>query len=253
MRDTELDQDPHTQNHLHFKNLSASSESESSSTMTVSHVQFDGLKKSLSDLKQHFEYFCQEEISKITSFDFCSFTLDPNTAGEHLILSENNRQMTYPEHRGRYKFPCKVFCKESVFGRCYWEVEWSGRCVHISVSYKEMKDRGKGSVGMFGNNNTSWSLQCFPKPVFWHKSIKKTEISSPLSSRVGVYVDHKAGTLSFYSVSDTVTLLHHVKTTFTQPLYPGFWFSASGFGDLLNLDTSGTNTNVFSSVKLCDP
>ncbi|XP_052391480.1 tripartite motif-containing protein 16-like isoform X1 [Carassius gibelio] len=263
MRDTELDRDPHTQNHLHFKNLSASSESESSSTMTVSHVQFDGLKKSLSDLKQHFEDFCQEEISKIISFVariqilpltrnhfkqyFCSFTLDPNTAGEHLILSENNRQMTYPEHRGRYKFPCKVFCKESVFGRCYWEVEWSGRCVHISVSYKEKRDRGKGSVGMFGNNNTSWSLQCFPKPVFWHKSIK-TEISSPLSSRVGVYVDHNAGTLSFYSVSDTVTLLHRVQTTFTQPLYPGFWFSASGFGDLLNLDTK-----VFSSVKLCDP
>lgn len=191
-------------------------------------------------------------IYKSSSLDFCSFTLDPNTAIEHLVLSENNRQMTHTGHLGIYKFPCKVFCKESVFGRCYWEVEWNGRCVHISVSYKEMSGRGKGLVGMFGNNNTSWSLQCFPKPVFWHKSIK-TEISRPLSSRVGVFVDYKAGTLSFYSVSDTVTLLHRVQTTFTQPLYPGFWFSASGSGDLLNLDNSGSNTNVFSSVKLCDP
>jgi len=38
-----------------------------------------------------------------------------------------------------------------------------------------------------------------------------------------VYVDHSAGTLSFYRVSgDTMTLFHTVQTTFTQPLYPGF-------------------------------
>ncbi|TNN63905.1 Tripartite motif-containing protein 16 [Liparis tanakae] len=42
------------------------------------------------------------------------------------------------------------------------------------------------------------------------------------SSRIGVYLDHKAGILSFYSVSDTMTLLHRVQTTFTQPLYAGF-------------------------------
>ncbi|XP_058611747.1 tripartite motif-containing protein 16-like protein isoform X1 [Onychostoma macrolepis] len=267
-RDTELDQHSHTEQHFPFKNLSVSSESEESYSMTVDHILFDGLRKSLSDLKQHFEDLYQEEISNIFSVVariqilpltrnhfkhyFCSFTLDPNTVIEHLVLSENNRQMTHTGHLGIYKFPCKVFCKESVFGRCYWEVEWNGRCVHISVSYKEISGTGKGLVGMFGNNNTSWSLQCFPKPVFWHKSIK-TEISRPLSSRVGVFVDYKAGTLSFYSVSDTVTLLHSVQTTFTQPLYPGFWFSASGSGDLLNLDDSGSNTNVFSSVKLCDP
>ncbi|CAB1432016.1 unnamed protein product [Pleuronectes platessa] len=39
--------------------------------------------------------------------------------------------------------------------------------------------------------------------------------------RVGVYLDHSAGVLSFYSVSDTMTLLHRVQTTFTQPLYAG--------------------------------
>ncbi len=53
--------------------------------------------------------------------------------------------------------------------------------------------------------------------------------------RIGVFVDHGAGTLSFYSVSDTMSLIHTVQTTFTQTLYPGFRFwSGSG-----------------SSVKLC--
>ncbi|XP_067274559.1 putative leucine-rich repeat-containing protein DDB_G0290503 [Pseudorasbora parva] len=61
-RDAELDQHPHTAEHFHFKNLSASSESEESSV-----DMFDGLRKSLSDLKQHFEHSCQEAISKIIS------------------------------------------------------------------------------------------------------------------------------------------------------------------------------------------
>ncbi len=53
--------------------------------------------------------------------------------------------------------------------------------------------------------------------------------------RIGVFVDHGAGTLSFYSVSDTMSLIHTVQTTFTQTLYPGFGFRV----------WSG------SSVKLC--
>ncbi|KAI3374195.1 hypothetical protein L3Q82_006059 [Scortum barcoo] len=47
--------------------------------------------------------------------------------------------------------------------------------------------------------------------------------SCPRSSRVGVYLDHRAGILSFYSISETMTLLHRVQTTFTQPLYAGLW------------------------------
>ncbi|KAL4009455.1 hypothetical protein ACER0C_003307 [Sarotherodon galilaeus] len=40
-----------------------------------------------------------------------------------------------------------------------------------------------------------------------------------------VYVDCPAGTLSFYRVSsDTLIHLHTFNTTFTQTLYPGFWF-----------------------------
>ncbi|GAA6089556.1 E3 ubiquitin/ISG15 ligase TRIM25-like isoform X3, partial [Tachysurus ichikawai] len=44
------------------------------------------------------------------------------------------------------------------------------------------------------------------------------------------------GTLSFYSVSDTMRLLHRVHTTFTQPLYAGFYLFSFN-----------------SPTKLCDP
>ncbi|GAA6096349.1 tripartite motif-containing protein 16-like, partial [Tachysurus ichikawai] len=129
-----------------------------------------------------------------------------------------------------------VLCKESVCGRCYWEVERSGDVVYISVSYKEISRKGGGYECWFGHNSQSWSLRCFSSSVsFWHNKIK-TELRGPSSSRIGVYVDHSAGTLSFYSVSDTTRLLHRVHTTFTQPLYAGvcMW---------------GYN----SSVRFCDP
>ncbi|KAI2661026.1 E3 ubiquitin-protein ligase TRIM39 [Labeo rohita] len=60
-----------------------------------------------------------------------------------------------------------------------------------------------------------------------------------VSSRIGVYVDESAGNLSFYSVSDTVSLIHTIQTTFTQPLYPGFTVYP------------GFKLGYESSVKLC--
>ncbi len=188
-------------------------------------------------------FFCptvHEKIKQIhNSWFWCvlspsdshQFTLDLNTVNKHLRLSENNRVITdtdtvqsYPDHPDRFDVYSQVLCRESVSGRCYWELEWSGRGVRISVSYKSISRKGRGNECMFGNNDQSWSLDCFPSRCsFIHNNIK-TDISvKSISRRIGVFVDHGAGTLSFYSVSDTMNLIHTVQTTFTQPLYPGVW------------------------------
>ncbi len=161
--------------------------------------------------------------------DYQQFTLDPNTAHDYLELSEMNRVVTnmnktqpYPDHLDRFNHWYQVLCRESVCGRCYWEVEWSGG-VEISVSYKSISRKGRGSECSFGRNDQSWCLTCSGCFSFLHnyKWSFLPVVSS--SSRIGVYVDHSEGTLSFYSVSDTMTLIHRVHTTFTQPLYAGFW------------------------------
>ncbi|XP_036436011.1 tripartite motif-containing protein 16-like isoform X1 [Colossoma macropomum] len=268
-RHTELEQLSHTEDHIHFlqsfQSLCVSSGSEDSPSITVhQHLSFDGVRRSLSELKERLEEFCREEFSKIpphaaavqilssepkTREDFlqyfCQLTLDPNTANRSLILSEKNKVVTYSDkdqpysdHPERFNYWDQVLCKESVSGRCYWEVEWSseGRgCVYLSVSYKGISRKGGGYDCGFGFNSQSWSLRCSPSLTFWHNNMK-AEISKPSSSRIGVYVDHSAGTLSFYSVSDTMTLLHTVHTTFTQPLYAGFCVYGV----------------VGSSVRLCD-
>ncbi|KAK2831783.1 hypothetical protein Q7C36_016869 [Tachysurus vachellii] len=266
-RVTELEQLSHTHNDIHFlqsfPSLCVPPVCDDSLSFTVNqHLSFDGTRKSLSDLKKRVEQICKEEFNKIQpqaaavqmilSSDpksrkdflqyFCYLTLDPNTAHHQLIVSEKNRVVTrsetqqqYSDHPERFDSWIQVLCKESVCGRCYWEVEWS-RNVFISVTYKEISRKGGVNECWFGYNSQSWSLQCSSSSVsFYHNNIK-TELRGPSSSRIGVYVDHSAGTLTFYSVSDTMRLLHRVHTTFTQPLYAGFCMWSYN-----------------SSVRFCDP
>ncbi|XP_050995535.1 tripartite motif-containing protein 16-like [Labeo rohita] len=268
-RDAELEQLSHTQDHIQFlqsfQSLSAPPEStDGNDDPFSSFVSFDGLRESVHQLRDKLEDFCKEELKKISDRgkvleihllsetspssrnDFLQYshqlTLDLNTLNKLLRLSERNRVITgtktdqsYPDHPDRFDHYCQVLCRESVCGRCYWELQWSGdRAVFISVSYKSISRKGRGNECLFGSNGQSWSLGCSPSSYsFIHNNIVTDLPVKSISSRIGVFVDHSAGTLSFYSVSDTMSLIHTVQTTFTQPLYPGFWFGSG------------------SSVKLC--
>ncbi|XP_073677027.1 tripartite motif-containing protein 16-like [Garra rufa] len=252
-RDAELEQLSHTQDHIQFlqsfQSLSAPPESTDRNYLHPFSSLFssDGLRKFVHQLIDNLVDFCKEELKKIsdrvtftnivfwTRRNFLQYshqlTLDLNTVNKHLCLSENNRVITYtkrvqpyPDHPDRFNsvFNVQVLCRESVCGHCYWEIEWSG-FVHISVTYKSIS-RKRGVECRFGSNDQSWSLFCSTSSFSFIHNNKWTVLPlEPISSRIGVFVDHSAGTLSFYSVSDTMSLIHTVQTTFTQPLYPGFW------------------------------
>ncbi|XP_056335931.1 tripartite motif-containing protein 16-like isoform X1 [Danio aesculapii] len=253
-KDAELVQLSHTDHHIHFlqsfQSLSAPGSTDSSSITVSSRLSFDDVGKSVSRLREKLEHFCRGEIEKISGKvrditriykpepkireEFLQYyrqlTLDPNTVNNYLLLSEGNRvfeytskDQQYPDHPDRFDCWLQVLCRESVCGRSYWEVEWSGRGVSISVAYKSINRKGEATECVIGRNDQSWSLSCSDSSCsFWHnnKHIKLPVMS--VSSRIGVYVDHGAGTLSFYSISNTMSLIHRVHTTFTQPLYPGF-------------------------------
>ncbi|XP_062864196.1 tripartite motif-containing protein 16-like, partial [Trichomycterus rosablanca] len=255
-KDAELKQLSHTEDPVHFlqnfQSLSAPAGSAESAAITISpFLSFDDVTKSVSQLREKVEEFWKEQCEKIPDEvkkvqitsppegeireDFlqyvCRFTLDPNTAHKCLRLSEENKVVTqsktsqsYPDHPDRFDYYLQVVCRESVSGRCYWEVEWSGdKWVFITVSYKSISRKGRGDECVFGGNDQSWSLFCSPSRFSFLHNNKDTKIPIiPSSSRIGVYVDYEAGTLSFYSVSDTMKLLHRVQTTFTQLLYLGF-------------------------------
>ncbi|KAL1005101.1 hypothetical protein UPYG_G00054520 [Umbra pygmaea] len=234
-RDVELKKLSHTEDDIQFlqsfQSLCVSPGSEVLPSITVyPHVSFDHVKKSVSEIKEQVLDVYKKEMDKISSKDSCQLTLDPNTANQNLCLSEGNRKVTwskkyqsYPEHPDRFTFCYQVLCREGLSGVCYWEVEWSGGGVGVAVSYKEISRKGGGNKCGFGHNDHSWRLYCSTSRCSFLHNSNSTDIPVPCSSRVGVYLDHRAGTLSFYSVSDTMTLLHRVQTTFTKPLYPGFY------------------------------
>uniref|UniRef100_A0A8C9YI31 Uncharacterized protein n=1 Tax=Sander lucioperca TaxID=283035 RepID=A0A8C9YI31_SANLU len=163
--------------------------------------------------------------------DVCELELDTNTVHRNLKLSDNNRKVThvgedqsYPDHPDRFDFCPELLCRNGLTGRSYWEVERRGR-VHISVSYRGIRRRGGSEDCWFGGNDQSWSLICSDDGYsVWHNNRRTVLTSSSVSNRVAVYVDCPAGSLSFYTVSsDSLIHLHTFNTTFTLPLYPGFW------------------------------
>ncbi|KAI4871792.1 hypothetical protein NFI96_005419, partial [Prochilodus magdalenae] len=102
-----------------FQSLCVSSGSEDSPSITVHHpLSFDGVRRSVSELKERLEEFCREEFSKIPPHDYCPLTLDPNTVNRHLSLSEKNRVVTfsnvqrYSDHPERFDWWRQVMCKE---------------------------------------------------------------------------------------------------------------------------------------------
>ncbi|XP_033472738.2 tripartite motif-containing protein 16-like [Epinephelus lanceolatus] len=261
-KDTELEKLSRTEDHLHFLNnypsLSHLSESADLPSIDTGPLcSFEDVTAAVSEARDKLQAVLSEEWTKIslavsevdvllpqaeprTRAEFMRYshqiTLDPNTAHIYLSLSHSNRKASliavdqlYSDHPDRFVERWQVLSGEGLTGRCYWEVKWSGK-VNIAVAYKDISRTGTRDECGFGNNNKSWALKCNNGSFeFRHNNISNS-ISGPQSSTIGVYLDHRAGTLSYYSVSETMTLLHRVQTTFTQPLYAGFWFTQSPGG-----------------------
>ncbi|XP_051243288.1 tripartite motif-containing protein 16-like isoform X2 [Dicentrarchus labrax] len=251
-KDAEMKKLSHTEDHNQFLHNypSLSALSESTSSINIRPLRyFEDVTAAVSELRDKLQDVLREKWTNVsltmtevdvllpqpepkTRADFLRYsreiTLDPNTANIYLLLSEGNRkatlmsqQQSYSSHPDRFTVYYQVLSRESLTGRCYWEVEWRGDGVHVAVAYKNISCPGSLSTCEFGVNCKTWMLDCHKTSYKFKHNNVQTPVSGPLSSRVGVYLDHSAGILSFYSISETMTLLHRVQTTFTQPLYAG--------------------------------
>ncbi|XP_056252417.1 E3 ubiquitin/ISG15 ligase TRIM25-like [Seriola aureovittata] len=265
-KDADLAQLSHTEDHLHFLNnyssLSHLSEATHLPSINPQSQQYiEDVTAAVSEVRDKLQAVLNEEWGKVswtvthvevlplqgepkTRAEFLRYsqeiTLDSNTAHTRLSLCDRNRKATlksefqlYPSHPDRFLELWQVLSKEGLTEHCYWEVKWSGM-VSIAVAYKDISRTGPRNYCRFGYNDKSWALRCYNGTYEFRHNNNCTSISGPQSSRIGVYLDHRAGTLSFYSVSRTMNLLHRVQTTFTQPLYPGLWLPGSA-GDTAEL------------------
>ncbi|XP_056326242.1 finTRIM family, member 81 [Danio aesculapii] len=214
------------------------------SKMSVNQLlTFEEIRTIISEMKSQLDVLCKEDFVRITekvptvhvmvnnkkTKEY--FPSQPKTREEFLIYSSDlnlnsssvSGSLTVKNDKfvtrcyGGYGYGCgsdQVSCKEPLSGRCYFEVQLAGKGCSIAFSYNQSQRE------TFGFNNMSWKCD-FPAVnlCVWH-NYKQTNIS--FLSKIGVFLDQAAGTVSFYNVSDKMTLLHKIQTTFTQPLYAGF-------------------------------
>ncbi|XP_011472583.1 E3 ubiquitin-protein ligase TRIM4-like [Oryzias latipes] len=176
----------------------------------------------------------------------CYLTLDPNTANSELCLTERNRKATRVwlnhhnlEHPERFEHCPQVLCREGLLDKVYWEVMWKGGA-DIGVAYNKISRNSNRTSCLLGHNQWSWSLECSEGNYTPCHNKKRFASSSPdpFSHRVGIYLNWPAGSLSFYSVSqEAMVHLYTFTSTFTEPLYPGFWvWSSDGFVSLCQVE-----------------
>ncbi|XP_043090965.1 tripartite motif-containing protein 16-like [Puntigrus tetrazona] len=215
---------------------------------------------SVTMFKEVLEDVCQQQTARIfrevsnvyvtnppepkTVHDFlqyiCELHLDLNTAHRNIKLSQDNRKISstlkaqqYPDQPERFNERPYVLSRDGLSGRFYWEVKCRGNEWAVGVCYKGIRRKGSTLDCILGFNKMSWRLGYFLQEFGFYHAQQKVPV--PVASRIGVYLDHRAGTLAFFSVSDTMTLLHRVQTTFTEPLYPAFKVGAGSSARIIEL------------------
>ncbi|XP_036938319.1 neoverrucotoxin subunit beta-like isoform X2 [Acanthopagrus latus] len=203
----------------------------------------------------HTEDFSKPDISDVETVTdrrallwyACDLTLDPDTANNHLTLSEGNKKVTegpqqsYRDLPQRFDVWTQVLCREGLTGRCYWEVDWGNISlfdVAVGVCYRGIPRKGNSDQSKLGRNKLSWCLGYYQKSAgdsalfAAHDNQTQYVPLPPPFTRLGVYLDWSAGTLSYYNASsDTLSHIYTFHTKFTEPVYPGFrpWNRSSMF------------------------
>nr|XP_020463379.1 tripartite motif-containing protein 16-like protein isoform X2 [Monopterus albus] len=258
-RDTELDRLAQTESDIHFLQEWPSlqrlfEEDGGEEVLEAPPLPFEFTKRAVEKFGKQLEEFCDKEFPSIsqigqneepkTRAEFlqyaCELTLDPATANEDLVISEGDKEVKLSPQT--FKSPSnhcperfirrrQVLCREGLqVERCYYEIEVEGDKAEIALTYKRIDRRSSTRLSAFGANANSWSLDRSTKYSVSHsgKSVELTE--DPCHDRIGVYLKFKEGTVSFYEVSDSDSMIFLYKTEakFTEPLYPGFWLGEKG-------------------------
>uniref|UniRef100_A0A8D0GGY5 E3 ubiquitin-protein ligase RNF135 n=2 Tax=Sphenodon punctatus TaxID=8508 RepID=A0A8D0GGY5_SPHPU len=134
----------------------------------------------------------------------------------------------------------QVMCSQSFSdGRHYWEVNTEdSRAWAVGVASKEI-----GRDMQLGRDELSWCVEwsVMNKHLSaWHKN-QQIQLSHVKPLRVGVFLDIPQNCLSFYSLTDTETLLHAFEINVLSPVYPAFWLYGLDYNGSLTLNHFGSS------------
>uniref|UniRef100_A0A8C1C827 E3 ubiquitin-protein ligase TRIM39-like n=1 Tax=Cyprinus carpio carpio TaxID=630221 RepID=A0A8C1C827_CYPCA len=237
MRNTELEQLSHTEDHLHLLQIHSSlcSSRNTRNWPEISmktHESLETLRRALTQLKDTID----EKLTLTVSTELkwmqqyaVDVTLDPDTAHPNLILSDDGKQVRngdirqkLPETPERFD-PCPCVLGKEGFssGRFYFEVQVKGKTEwDLGVARESINRKGK--------------ITLRPSDGYWivilrngdeYKACAGPSVSLSLRvkpQRVGVFVDYEEGLVSFYDVESSSHIYSFTAQSFTEKLYPLF-------------------------------
>ncbi|XP_058629921.1 E3 ubiquitin-protein ligase TRIM39-like isoform X2 [Onychostoma macrolepis] len=184
------------------------------------HESMETLKRALTQLKDTLDEKLMQTVD---------VTLDPDTAHPNLILSDDGKQVRHedikqklPDNPKRFDRYLLVLGKEGFSsGRFYFEVQVKGKTEWIlGVARESINRKGK--------------LTLCPSNAFWIVFLRKGNEYSAFNNtlfilslrvkpqRVGVFVDHEEGLVSFYDVESSSHIYTYTGQSFTGKLCPFF-------------------------------
>uniref|UniRef100_A0A8C1XWA8 E3 ubiquitin-protein ligase TRIM39-like n=1 Tax=Cyprinus carpio TaxID=7962 RepID=A0A8C1XWA8_CYPCA len=234
MRNTELEQLSHTEDHLHllqdFSSLLNTRNWPEISMKTDESLET--LRRALTQLKDTID----EKLTLTVSTELkwmqqyaVDVTLDPDTAHPDLILSDDGKQVRdgdirqkLPDTPERFD-PCPCVLGKEGFssGRFYFEVQVKGKTDWDLGVVRESINR-KGEITLSPSDG-QWTVilrngdeydACDDPPVSLSLRVKP--------QRVGVFVDYEEGLVSFYDVESSSHIYSFTAQSFTEKLYPLF-------------------------------
>ncbi|XP_050959529.1 E3 ubiquitin-protein ligase TRIM39-like [Labeo rohita] len=257
MRNTELEQLSHTEDHLHllqiYSSLCSPTNTRNWPEISVkTHESLETLRRDLTQLKDTID----EKLTQTVSTELkwmqqyaVDVTLDPDTASPYLILSDDGKEVRHgdieqklPNKPERFD-PCSCVLGKEGFssGRFYFEVQVKGKTEwDLGVARESINRKGKITLSPSNGYWTVWLRNgneykaCDDPPVSLCLRVNP--------QRVGVFVDYEEGLVSFYDVESSSHIYSYTGQSFTEKLYP--YFSPS-----LNYEGKNSNPLIITPVN----
>ncbi|XP_043924032.1 E3 ubiquitin/ISG15 ligase TRIM25-like [Protopterus annectens] len=160
------------------------------------------------------------EYASKPTLDICTAHRRISLSKEFCRVSLTDTPQDYPDSPQRFLDCFQVLSTEEFSTGChYWEVNMSEKSFcSIGIAYRSIKRMGLESL--FGRNTSSWCIEKFNLKLYtWHAD---NEICLPnpdgLGSVVGIFLNCDEGFVSFYSVTDTMTILHEYQIQVKEPV-----------------------------------
>ncbi|XP_073707332.1 E3 ubiquitin-protein ligase TRIM39-like [Garra rufa] len=237
MRNTELEQLSHTEDHLHLLQIHSSlcSPTNTRNWPEISmktHESLETLRRDLTQLKDTIDEKLTQTVSRELKWMqqyAVDVTLDPDTAQPNLILSDDGKQVRcgdirqkLPDNPERFDTCPDVLGKEGFSsGRFYFEVQVKGKTDwDLGVARESINRKGMITASPSHGQWTVWLRNGNEYEACADPRVSLSLRVKP--QRVGVFVDYEEGLVSFYDVESSSHIYSFTGQSFTEKLYPFF-------------------------------